>query len=114
MFYNLVLDQKHHKILPRQGGKYRHGLIRVKAHDSRAFVASKAFMRGFNGPNNASLPLEITQHLHQVLSQGHCRTGSYNLGNFIAAQQVMPPAKQIPGIKEGGGGGGGGTMLGTT
>ena len=28
--------------------------------------------------------------------------GSYHLGAFIAAQQVMPPSKPAPGTKEGG------------
>ena len=28
--------------------------------------------------------------------------GSYHLGAFIAAQQVMPPSKRTPGTKEGG------------
>ena len=51
----------------------------VKAHDVRAFAASKTFYGGgggVNGPNYASLPLEITQHLHQVLPQGSHRTRS--------------------------------------
>ena len=28
--------------------------------------------------------------------------GSYHLGAFVAAQQVMPPSKPVPGTKEGG------------
>ena len=30
------------------------------------------------------------------------KEGSYHLGAFIAAQQVMPPSKPAPGTKEGG------------
>ena len=52
-------------------------LLGVKAHDVRAFAASKAFYGGgVNGPNYVSLPLEITQHLHQVLTQGPHQTRS--------------------------------------
>ena len=38
----------------------------VKAHDVRAFAASKAFY----GPNSPSLPLEISQFIYILLSQG--------------------------------------------
>ena len=51
------------------------------------------------------------QHFHQILPQRSCRTrqseGSFHLGAFIAAQQVMPPSDHFPGKKTGGGGGGG-------
>ena len=49
-------------------------LLRVKAHDVRAFYGVGG--GGVNGPNYASLPLEITQHLHQVLPQGPHQTRS--------------------------------------
>ena len=46
-------------------------LHQVKAHDVRAFAASKAFPVGSHlRPNLMSLPLEISQHLHPVLFEG--------------------------------------------
>ena len=43
-------------------------LVHVKAHDIRAFVASKAFLRwGIGGPNHASLSLESSQHIYKFL-----------------------------------------------
>ena len=54
-------------------------LLGVKAHDVRAFacgIQGLLWGGGVNGPNYVSLPLEITQHLHQVLPQGPHRTRS--------------------------------------
>ena len=73
MFFNLFLDQNTIKFCYSKVKNADMDLgvrQRVKAHDVRAFAASRAFYGGVNGPNYASLPLEITQHLHQVLSQG--------------------------------------------
>ena len=43
-------------------------LIQVKAHDVRAFAASKAFYGGvIGGPNHASLSLESLQHIYKFL-----------------------------------------------
>ena len=39
-------------------------LVQVKAHDIRAFVASKALRWGIGGPNHASLSLESAQHIY--------------------------------------------------
>ena len=49
-------------------------LIRVKAHDARACSFQGLLWGSFHGSNYASLPLEITQHLYQVLPQRSCRT----------------------------------------
>ena len=43
-------------------------LVQVKAHDIRAFAASKVFLRwGIGGPNHASLSLESSQHIYKFL-----------------------------------------------
>ena len=43
-------------------------LVQVKAHDIRAFAASKAFNGGgVSGPNHASLSLESSQHIYKFL-----------------------------------------------
>ena len=43
-------------------------LVQVKAHDIRAFAASKAFYGGvIGGPNHASLSLESSQHFYKFL-----------------------------------------------
>ena len=42
-------------------------LVQVKAHDIRAFAASKAW--GIGGPDHASTSLESSQHVHQFLSE---------------------------------------------
>ena len=45
-------------------------LNQVKAHDIRAFAASKVFLRwGIGGPDHASLSLEGSQHIHKFLSK---------------------------------------------
>ena len=54
-------------------------LHRVKVHDVRAFAASKAFQSGVSLEQILSaLPLEIAQHPHTILSEGH------DLGRFRA------------------------------
>ena len=72
-------------------------LTGVKAHDVRAFAASKAFYGG------TSLD-QIMQTCHwrshntftkfylKDLSSQDQKEGSYHLGSFVAAQQVMPPS----------------------
>ena len=46
-------------------------LYQVKAHDVRAFAASKDFQSRISlEQKSASLPLEVTQHLHTVLVEG--------------------------------------------
>ena len=43
-------------------------LVQVKAHDIRAFVASKAFYGGVSvDPNHASVSLESSQHIYKFL-----------------------------------------------
>ena len=45
-------------------------LVQVKAHDIRAFAASKAFLRwGISAPDHASLSLESSQHIYKFLSK---------------------------------------------
>ena len=82
-------------------------LIGVKAHDVRAFGASKAFYWGFHGSNHVSLPLAITTPLTSSttkigLAGQHQTEGTYHLGAFVEAQKVIPPSKQVPGMKKGG------------
>ena len=62
-------------------------------------------MGGFNEPYYASLPLKITHntftrfYLKDLAGQDQTE-GSYHLGTFVTARQVMPPSKQVPGTKE--------------
>ena len=43
-------------------------LVQVKAHDIRAFAASKAFLKwGIGGPDYANVSLESSQHVYQLL-----------------------------------------------
>ena len=51
----------------RQADQQSLDLVQVKAHDIRAFVASKAFYGGFSGQNHASLSLEGTQYIQNIL-----------------------------------------------
>ena len=84
-------------------------LVQVKAHDIRAFAASKAF---YGGPNNASLSLESSQHIYKFLSKDLTWSDNdYNmyLGPVVAAQQVLDPSPpdQLSSKRKKGGGGGG-------
>ena len=74
-------------------------LVQVKAHDIRAFTASKAFLRwGIGGPNHASLSLEISQHIYSFylkdLTWSHNDNIMY-LGPVVVAHQVQDPSPQI-------------------
>ena len=63
-------------------------------------------MGGLNGLNYGSLLLEIihtyTRFYPKYLAGQDQTEGSYHLGAFVEAQQVLPASKQIPGTKEGG------------
>ena len=66
-------------------------LVGVKAHDVRAFAASKAFYGGsFNESNHASLPLKshntFTKFYLKDLAGQDQTEGSFHLGAFVAAQ----------------------------
>ena len=73
-------------------------LVQVKAHDIRAFAASKAFYGGvIGGPDHASLSLESSQHFYQFLSKDLTWSDNDNnlyLGPVVAAQQVLDPSPQ--------------------
>ena len=83
-------------------------LLGVKAHDVRAFAASKAF---YGGVSMDQIMQACHWKSHNTFTRlylkdlaGQDQTeGSYHLGAFIAAQQVMPPSTSAPGTKEGGG-----------
>ena len=82
-------------------------------HDVRAFVASKAFYWGIS-MDQIMQACHWKSHtftkfyLRDLAGQDQTEV-SFNLGAFIAAQQVMPPYDQVPGKKRGCG-----TMPGTT
>ena len=88
-------------------------LIVVKAHDVRAFAASKSFYEGISmdqiiqACHWKSHNTFTKFNLRDIAGQDQ-RESSFHLGAFIAAQQVMPPSDQVPGKKKGG------TMPGTT
>ena len=83
-------------------------LVRVKAHDVRAFAASKAFYGGISmdqimqACHWKSHNTFTRFYLRDLAGQDHSE-GSFHLGAFIAAQQVMPPSDQVPGKKKEGG-----------
>ena len=83
-------------------------LLAGKAHDVRAFAASKAFYGGVSTD-------QILQACHwkshntftsfylKDLSGQNLKDLSYHLGSFVAAQQVMaPPQLPVDVYKEGG------------
>ena len=83
-------------------------LVGVKAHDVRAFAASKAF---YGGISMDQIMQACHWKSHNTFSRFYLRDlagqdqseGSFHLGTFIAAQQVMPPSDKVPGKKTGGG-----------
>ena len=86
-------------------------LVGVKTHDVRAFAASKAF---YGGISMDQIMQACHWKSHNTFTRFYLRDlagkdqseGSFHLGAFIAAQQVMPPSDKVPGKKTGGGGGG--------
>ena len=69
-------------------------LVQVKAHDIRAFAASKAF---YGGPNHASVSLESSQHISNIYLKDLTWSDNDNhmyLGPVVAAQQVLDPCPQ--------------------
>ena len=80
-------------------------LIGVKAHDVRDFVASKAF---YGGISIDQIMQACHWKSHNTFTKFYLRDlagqdqseGSFHLGTFIAAQQVMPPSDQVPGKKK--------------
>ena len=90
-------------------------LVGVKAHDVRAFAASKAFYGGISMDQimqacHWKSHNTFTRFYLRDLAEQDQSEGSFHLGAFIAAQQVMPPSDKVPGKKTGGGG----MTLGTT
>ena len=83
-------------------------LVGVKAHHVRAFVASKAF---YGGISMDQIMQVCYWKSHNTFTRFYLRglagqdqsEGSFHLGAFIAAQQVMPPSDQVPGKKKEGG-----------
>ena len=82
-------------------------LVGVKAHDVRAFAASKAF---YGGISMDQIMQACHWKSHNTFTRFYLRDlagqdqseGSFHLGAFIAAQQVMPPSDQVPWKKRGG------------
>ena len=80
-------------------------LVGVKAHDVRAFAASKAF---YGGISMDQIMRACHWKSHNTFTKFYLRDlagqdqseGSFHLGAFIAAQQVMPPSDQLPGKKK--------------
>ena len=82
-------------------------LIGVKAHDVRAFAASKAFyggtsmdqiMQAFHWKSHNA----FTKFYLKDLTGQDQKEGSYYMGSFVAAQHIMPPSHLAPGKKTGG------------
>ena len=85
-------------------------LMGVKAHDVTAFAASKAFYGGASMDQIMQACYwkshnTFTKFYLKDLSGQDKKEGSYHLGSFVAAQQVVPPFNLAPGKKTGGGGG---------
>ena len=72
-------------------------LTGVKAHDIRAFAASKAF---YGGASLDQIMQACQWRSHNTFTKFYLKDltgqdqkeGSYHLGSFVAAQQVMPPS----------------------
>ena len=72
-------------------------LTGVKAHDVRAFAASKAF---YGGTSLDQIMQACHWRSHNTFTKFYLKDltgqdqkeGSYHLGSFVAAQQVMPPS----------------------
>ena len=81
-------------------------LTGVKAHDVRAFTASKAF---YGGTSMDQIMQACHWKSHNTFNKFYLKDltgqdqkeGSYHLGSFVAAQQVMPPSSQLQGRKQG-------------
>ena len=89
-------------------------LVQVKAHDIRAFTASKAFYGGgIGGPNQASLSLESSQHIFKFLPKRpylvrqQQQYVSGTSGGGTRSPRSFPSDQVSSERKEGGGGGGG-------
>ena len=83
-------------------------LIGVKGHDVRAFAASRAFYRGTSMDQimqacHWKLHNTFTKFYLKYLAGQEQKEGSYNLGSFVEAPQVMPPSNLAPGKKTGAG-----------
>ena len=82
-------------------------LVGVKAHDVGAFAVSKAF---YGGISMDQIMQACHWKSHNTFTRFYLRDlagqdqseGSFHLGAFIAAQQVMPPSDKVPGKKTGG------------
>ena len=79
----------------------------VKAHDVRAFAASKAFYGGVSMDQimqacHWKSHNTFTQFYLKDLAGKDQREGSYHLGAFVAAQQVVPPSSTFRDKKRGG------------
>ena len=82
-------------------------IIGVKAHDVRAFAASKVFYGGVSMDQimqacHWKSHSTFTRFYQKDLAGQDQSEGSFHLGAFIAAQQVMPPSDHVPGKKKGG------------
>ena len=83
-------------------------LVGLKVHDLRAFAASKAF---YGEISMDQIMQACHWKSHNTFTRFYLRDlagqdqseGSFHLGAFIAAQQVMPPSDQVPGKKKEGG-----------
>ena len=86
-------------------------LVQVKAHDIRAFAASKAFyMWDIGGPDHASLSLEGSQHIYKFLSKRPYlvrQRQQYVSGASSSTTGPRPVPSELSSSerKEGGGGG---------
>ena len=80
--------------------------IGVKAHDVRVFEASKAFYGGISIDQvmqacHWKSHNTFTRFYLKDLARQDQSEGSFHLGTFIAAQQVMTPSHQVSGKKKG-------------
>ena len=81
--------------------------FRVKVNDVRAFATSKAFywrvsMDQIMQACQWKSHNQSTRFYLKDLAGQDQSEGSFHLGAFIAAQQVMPPSDHVPGKKTGG------------
>ena len=78
-------------------------LVQVKAHDIRAFVASKAFYGGVSVDQiMQACHRKLTTHLQILAKRPYLSYNDNNmyLGSVVAAQQVLDPSPQTTHLRE--------------
>ena len=113
--YALYLVETNHPTCYKQADQQALDLVQVKAHDIRAFVASKAFYGGVSVDQIMQACHWIAHNTFTNLYLKHLTWSDNNnnmyLGSVVAAQQVLDPSPQTSYPRKEKKGGGGGHLL---